>query len=155
MQFKTFAFALFATAVAAQSLQQLISEIPPCAKPCLDSASTKVGCSTVDNKCQCSKFDDLTKEAITCVSTSCSVDDLTKTTKISSQICAAVASGAGSSAVSSVVSSANGAATSALNSLASSATAATTSHTPTATPGAGHRAVAGLGFAAAVAALAL
>ncbi|KAI1370476.1 hypothetical protein F4677DRAFT_451355 [Hypoxylon crocopeplum] len=153
MQFKTLALALFATAAAAQSIQDLISQIPPCAKPCLDSASTKIGCSTTDNKCQCSKIDDLTKEAITCVSTSCESSDLTKTTQLSAQICAAVAADAGGAAVSSIVSSANGAVTSAVGSLVGSATGAAT--TPTAAPDAGSRAAAGLGFAAAMAALVL
>ncbi|KAI1778527.1 hypothetical protein F4818DRAFT_406377 [Hypoxylon cercidicola] len=152
MQFKTLAVALFATAAAAQSLPQLISQIPSCAKPCLDNASTAIGCSNTDANCQCSKFDDLTKEAITCVSTSCSTDDLTKTTKLSAQICAVVAEGAAGSAASSIVSSASAAVTSAVNSvLGGTATGAT----PTATPAAGNRAVAGLGFAAAIAALAL
>lgn len=79
MQFKTLAIALFAAAVSADSLQELISQIPSCAKPCLDDASTKIGCSTTDNKCQCSKIDDLTTQAIGCVSSSCSADDLTGT----------------------------------------------------------------------------
>ncbi|KAF3058119.1 putative cfem domain-containing protein [Daldinia childiae] len=153
MQFKTLAIALFAAAVTAESLQELISQIPSCAKPCLDSASTKVGCSTTDNKCQCSKIDDLTKEAITCVSTSCSADELVDTTKLSGEICANVAAAAGGAAVSSAISSASAAATSAIGSVIGSATDAAS--TPTATPGAGNRAVAGLGFAAAIAALAL
>ncbi|KAI0383330.1 hypothetical protein F5Y04DRAFT_32804 [Hypomontagnella monticulosa] len=154
MQFRTLALTLFATAVAAQSAQELIAEIPSCAKPCLDSASTKIGCSTTDVKCQCGKIDDLTSEAITCVSTSCNTDDLSKTTKLSAQICGAVALGAGGDAVTSLVSSASAAATSAIGSAVfGSATDATT--TPTATPAAGNRAVAGLGFAAAIAALAL
>ena len=78
----------------------------------------------------------------------------TETTKLSAQICGAVALGAGGDAVTSLVSSASAAATSAIGSAVfGSATDATT--TPTATPAAGNRAVAGLGFAAAIAALAL
>ncbi|KAI1418308.1 hypothetical protein F5Y13DRAFT_58 [Hypoxylon sp. FL1857] len=156
MQFKTLAFALFAAAVSADSLQELISQIPSCAKPCLDDASTKIGCSTTDNKCQCTKIDDLTTEAIGCVSTSCSADDLTETTQLSTQICLAVAQDIGGATYSSVLSSAGAAATSAIGSLTGvSATSASTTPSATATPGAGHRAAAGLGFAAAMAALAL
>ncbi|KAI0896675.1 hypothetical protein F4806DRAFT_436334 [Annulohypoxylon nitens] len=156
MQFTTLALALFAAAVSAQSTEQLISQIPSCAKPCLDDASTKIGCSTTDTSCQCSKIDDLTTQAIGCVSTSCSADDLTQTTKLSAEICAAIASDAGSAAASSAVSSAGSAATSVIASLTgATATSATTSATATPTTGAGNRAVAGLGFAAAVAALAL
>ncbi|KAI1455310.1 hypothetical protein F4805DRAFT_274955 [Annulohypoxylon moriforme] len=156
MQFTTLAVALFAAAVSAQSAQQLISEIPSCAKPCLDDASTKIGCSTTDTSCQCSKIDDLTTQAIGCVSTSCSADDLTQTTKLSAEICAAIASDAGSAAASSAVSSAGSAATSAIASLTGAdGTSSSTSATATPTTGAGNRAVAGLGFAAAVAALAL
>ncbi|KAI8965187.1 hypothetical protein F5Y11DRAFT_21128 [Daldinia sp. FL1419] len=154
MQFKTLAIALFAATVAAESVQELISQIPSCAKPCLDKASTTIGCKTTDSMCQCGKIDDLTKEAITCVSTSCSADDLTETTKLSGEICAAVAVDAGNDAFSSAVSGASAAATSAIGSVVfGSSTGA--APTPTATPGAGNRAVAGLGFAAAVAALAL
>ncbi|OTA98505.1 hypothetical protein M426DRAFT_17336 [Hypoxylon sp. CI-4A] len=151
MQFKTLAVALFAAVVAADSVQELISQIPSCAKPCLDNASTTIGCSTTDNKCQCGKIDDLTSEAIGCVSSSCSVDDLTAATKLSAEICAAVAVDAGGSAVTSAVSSAS----SAVNSAVGSLTGADATATPTATPGAGNRAVAGLGFAAAMAAFAL
>ncbi|KAI1099535.1 hypothetical protein F4804DRAFT_349299 [Jackrogersella minutella] len=154
MQFRTLALAFFAAAsVSADSVQELVAEIPSCAKPCLDDASTKIGCSTTDNTCQCSKITDLTTEAIGCVSTSCSADDLADTTKLSSEICAAVAADAGTAAASSALSSAGSAATSAVGSILGSATSATA--TPTATTGAGNRAVAGLGFAAAMAALAL
>ncbi|KAI6080507.1 hypothetical protein F4821DRAFT_58425 [Hypoxylon rubiginosum] len=152
MQFKTLAVAFFAAAVAADSVSDLVSQIPSCAKTCLDNASTAIGCSTTDTSCQCSKFDDLTKEGITCVSTSCTTDDLTKTTKLSAQICAAVAENAGGAAASSIVSSAGAAVTSAINSI--TGTGATPTATP-ATPAAGNRAVVGLGFAAAMAALAL
>ncbi|KAI1086564.1 hypothetical protein F5B19DRAFT_131349 [Rostrohypoxylon terebratum] len=155
MQFTTLALALFAAAVSAQSTAQLISQIPSCAKPCLDDASTKIGCSTTDTSCQCSKIDSLTTQAIGCVSISCSADDLTQTTKLSAEICASIASDAGSAAASSAVSSAGSAATSVIASLTgATATSATTGATATPT-GAGTRAVAGLGFAAAVAALAL
>ncbi|KAI1466216.1 uncharacterized protein F4812DRAFT_100326 [Daldinia caldariorum] len=154
MQFKTLAVALFAAAAAAESVQELISQIPACAKPCLDSASTKIGCSTTDSKCQCSKIDDLTQESITCVSTSCDSDGLTKMTKLSGEICAAVAADAGGAAASSLISSASAAATSAIGSaVSSSVTDAASSSTET--PGAGNRAAAGLGFAVAMAALAL
>ncbi|KAI2467432.1 hypothetical protein F4781DRAFT_312116 [Annulohypoxylon bovei var. microspora] len=157
MQFTALALALFAAAsVSAQSTQELISQIPSCAKPCLDDASTKIGCSTTDTTCQCGKIDDLTTQAIGCVSTSCSADDLTETTKLSAEICAVAAANAGGAAASSVVSSAGSAATSAIASLTgATATSSTTSATTTPATGAGNRAVAGLGFAAAVAALAL
>ncbi|KAI1808837.1 hypothetical protein F4811DRAFT_499128 [Daldinia bambusicola] len=154
MQFKTLAIALFAAAATAESIQELISQIPSCAKPCLDNASTKIGCSTTDNKCQCNKIDDLTQEAITCVSTSCNSDDLTKATKLSGEICAAVAADAGGAAASSLISSASAAATSAIGS-AVTGSATDAASAPTETPGAGNRAAAGLGFAVAMAALAL
>ncbi|KAI0179477.1 hypothetical protein GGR52DRAFT_308142 [Hypoxylon sp. FL1284] len=151
MQLKTLTFALFAAVVAADSVTDLVSQIPSCAKSCLDSASTKIGCSATDNRCQCTKLDDLTKEAISCVSSSCTADDLTKTTKLSAEICAAVAADAGGDAASSIMSKAGAVATSAVDSVFGSDTTAT----PTATPGAGNRATAGLGLAAAIAALAL
>ncbi|KAI1085194.1 hypothetical protein F5B20DRAFT_521326 [Whalleya microplaca] len=155
MQFKTLALSLFVAVAAADSVSELISQIPSCAKPCLDDASTKVGCSTTDNKCQCSKMDDLTKQAITCVSTSCAASDLTKVSELSAKICTAVAAGAGSDTASSLVASASGALTSAAGSLTGASASATATSTPTASPGAGSRAGVGMGLAAAMAALAL
>ncbi|KAL7622851.1 hypothetical protein AAE478_006530 [Parahypoxylon ruwenzoriense] len=153
MQFKTLALSLFVAVAAAESVQELISQIPSCAKPCLDSASTSIGCSTTDNKCQCSNINNLIQEAAGCVSTSCSANDLGETTQLSTRICAAVALEAGGDAVSSVISGASAAVTSVVGEVTGTGTDSTP--TATATPGAGHRSVAGLGFAAVVAALAL
>ncbi|KAI5852041.1 hypothetical protein GGS23DRAFT_542619 [Durotheca rogersii] len=195
MQFKTLALTLFLAAAAAESVQELVAQIPACAKTCLDNASTEVGCAVSDNKCQCGKANDLTQASLICVSTSCTSDELSDTTELSARICAAVALEAGGDAIKS----AGSAATSALGDAGSAATsvlgnagAAATSligdaaghvssliadatggspATPTPaspaaanpapadpatpTPGAGNRFVAGLGFAAAMAALAL
>lgn len=84
MQFKTLALALLASAAAADSVQELVSELPACAKKCLDDASAQIGCSATDVKCQCGKFTDLTDAAIGCLSLTCSSDELSGTCVFSS-----------------------------------------------------------------------
>ncbi|KAI5925161.1 hypothetical protein F4810DRAFT_91612 [Camillea tinctor] len=116
MQFKPLALALFVALVSADSVQDLVSQIPSCAKTCLDNASTTIGCATTDLACQCDKKTDLTKAAIVCVQGACSSDDLKKTTTVSAELCLAVAQQGVGSAVSSAVSSATAAAGSAVTS---------------------------------------
>ncbi|KAI0009942.1 hypothetical protein F4779DRAFT_335518 [Xylariaceae sp. FL0662B] len=152
-----FSFVAVGTVIAADdSVQDLISQIPSCATSCLDKASKAVGCAAGDNKCQCGKMDDLSQEALPCVSTSCEPSDLSTVTELSAKICAKVAVDAGGAAASSLVSSATGALGSAIGATATGASAsASATSTPSATPGAGSRAGVGMGLAAAMAALAL
>ena len=79
MQFKTVAFSLFTAIVAAESIDQLVSEIPSCATTCLSDAATKAGCAVDDYTCQCANILDITTNAVPCVSGACSSDDLTST----------------------------------------------------------------------------
>ncbi|RYP74126.1 hypothetical protein DL771_003184 [Monosporascus sp. 5C6A] len=98
MQIKTVAFSLFASLAAAQSVQELLEQIPSCARPCLANASRTIGCAVDDNACQCRNADELTSEAIFCVSTDCAPQDLGTTTTVSTQICLLIAKQAGSDA---------------------------------------------------------
>ncbi|KAI1635357.1 hypothetical protein F4809DRAFT_642596 [Biscogniauxia mediterranea] len=82
MQFKALALALFAAvAVSADtdSIQDLASQVPPCARSCI--ASFQIGCSTGD----------LIKAAFVCVQGACGSDDLEKTTTITGDLCIALA----------------------------------------------------------------
>ncbi|KAJ1326212.1 CFEM domain-containing protein [Microdochium nivale] len=159
MQFKTLAFTLFAGAVAAQSIQELVASVPKCAQPCIEKAAEQVGCKKDDVACQCNKADELTAAGTTCVATSCTnVADLTSTLEISTEICVKVAAAAGGAAASSAVSSATQAIGAASSSLAGAIPtirpSSTTSTVPTNSPTAGaarNGAVLGLAAAAAVA----
>ncbi|KAK5628898.1 hypothetical protein RRF57_004613 [Xylaria bambusicola] len=76
MQFKNIALSLFVAAVAAESVDELVKQIPSCATTCLNDGAKKVGCAVDDYKCQCGKITDITSDAIPCVSAACSSDDL-------------------------------------------------------------------------------
>ncbi|CAJ2502209.1 Uu.00g096030.m01.CDS01 [Anthostomella pinea] len=147
MHFQTALVALFAAVAAAETIDQLVAQIPSCATPCLASAAKSVGCGVSDANCQCEHITDLTKSALMCVSGACNQDDLKTTSETSTQICLAVAQQAGDSASSSALASASGAATSAASSLSSTASSATASATPAAAAHAG----AGMGLVGAAA----
>ncbi|KAI1363820.1 hypothetical protein F5Y08DRAFT_231591 [Xylaria arbuscula] len=171
MQFKTLALSLFAAVAAAESIDQLVAEIPSCATTCLNDAAKKAGCAVDDYTCQCTNILSITTDALPCVSGACSTDDLTKTSETTSNLCLQVAQQAGGDAYNSALDSLTSAIASATSSIGSEITGTATSTTatqtsdaasagsasPTATPGAANQAVAGMGMvgAAAIFALAL
>ncbi|EMR64030.1 hypothetical protein MGN70_007222 [Eutypa lata] len=148
MQFRIIALSLVASLVAADSVQDLIAQVPQCAVPCLNNAAKKVGCSATDNSCKCNKSTELASQAIVCVSSSCSTDELGKTTELTSEICLAVLKQAGGDAANSAVSSAGAAATSAISDALDlpSATAAATGSSTTPTTADAVRVGAGMGL---------
>ncbi|KAK8085361.1 hypothetical protein PG997_006632 [Apiospora hydei] len=75
MQFKTIVLSAFVALAAAESIQELVAQIPACTKKCLDDASKQIGCDASDNKCQCGKLDDLTAKATPCI-IACTDDDM-------------------------------------------------------------------------------
>ncbi|KAK8069844.1 hypothetical protein PG994_006460 [Apiospora phragmitis] len=165
MQFKTIVLSAFVALAAAETIQELVAQIPACTKKCLDDASKQIGCDTTDNKCQCGKLDDLTSKATPCI-IACTNDDMSKTIELSGKICAKVGSAQIGSAVSSVASDVSTKVGSALSTASAKATSvygditATASHaasTSTPTPAAAGRNMvgAGAGLAAAVVAMAL
>ncbi|KAI1327191.1 hypothetical protein F5Y16DRAFT_199619 [Xylariaceae sp. FL0255] len=129
MQIRTALTIVFATAATAQSIPQLVSQIPSCAVSCIDNAATSAGCSTTDYSCQCNKIETITSNSLPCVQKACSSADLTKTTQLTTQICLAVAQGAASSAYSSAYTSALSSALSATSSAGSVTSAAATTTT--------------------------
>lgn len=78
MQIKTIVLSTFVALAAAETIQELVAQIPPCTKKCLDDASKQIGCDSSDNKCQCSKIDDLTSKSTPCI-INCQSDDLSST----------------------------------------------------------------------------
>ncbi|GAP84600.1 putative CFEM domain-containing protein [Rosellinia necatrix] len=129
MQFKTAALSLFVALAAADSIDDIAAKIPACAKTCLNDGSTAAGCAVSDHKCQCSEIDAITKNSILCITSSCDGDDLNETTKVTTELCLAVAQQVGddtfSSAVDSITSKAAGAFTSATGAAGSAFTSAT------------------------------
>ncbi|KAK6845864.1 hypothetical protein PG990_007681 [Apiospora arundinis] len=165
MQFKTIVLSAFVALAAAETIQELVAQIPACTKKCLDDASQKIGCASTDNKCQCGKIDDLTKNATPCI-IGCQSDDMSKTLELSGKICAKVGGAQVGDAVSSIASGASTAIGGALSTASAKATSiygditATASHaastaSPTPAKAAAGRNMAGAGFAAAVVAMAL
>ncbi|KAK7991671.1 hypothetical protein PG996_013310 [Apiospora saccharicola] len=163
MQFKTILISAFVALAAAESIQDLVAQIPACTKNCLNDASKQIGCDSSDNKCQCGKIDDLTKNATPCI-IGCQNDDMSKTLELSGKICAKVGGAQVGSAVSSLASEASTKIGGALSTASAKATSvygditATASHaanTATPTPAGAGRNMAGAGLAAAVVAFAL
>ncbi|KAK8098067.1 uncharacterized protein PG998_013553 [Apiospora kogelbergensis] len=166
MQFKAVVLSAFVALAAAETIQELVAQIPACTKQCLDDASKKINCATTDNKCQCGKIDDLTKAATPCI-IGCENDDMSKTLEISGKICAKVGGAQVGDAVSSIASGASTAIGGALSTASAKATSvigditATASHSAAATSSpspaaaANGRNMAGAGLAAAVVAFAL
>ncbi|KAK8045407.1 hypothetical protein PG993_005431 [Apiospora rasikravindrae] len=163
MQFKTIVLSAFVALAAAESIQELVAQIPACTKKCLDDASKQIGCDASDNKCQCGKLDDLTAKSTPCI-IACTDDDMSKTIELSGKICAKVGGAQVGSAVSSLASGASTAIGGALSTASAKATSvygditATASHaasTSTPTPAAAGRNMVGAGLAAAVVAMAL
>ncbi|KAI0427604.1 hypothetical protein F5Y09DRAFT_315713 [Xylaria sp. FL1042] len=177
MQFKTVVLSLFVALAAADSLDDLAAQIPSCAKTCIDDGAKKAGCASTDYTCECSNITSITANAFSCVSSSCSADDLQKTTDATTSLCLAVAQQVGGDAYSSAINSLTSAAGSALSSATaavgsatgsagsaftsataaagSSLTSAATGASPTATPAAANQAVAGMGMVGAAAMFAL
>ncbi|KAI0394302.1 hypothetical protein F5Y17DRAFT_428461 [Xylariaceae sp. FL0594] len=103
MQFKTALLSLFVALTTAQSIDQIVAQFPACAKPCLDSASKSAGCDVNDHKCQCSKIDDITSDSVLCLAQQCSSDELQTASKVSGELCVAVAGQSGGDEISSIV----------------------------------------------------
>ncbi|KAI1133321.1 hypothetical protein F5Y10DRAFT_228751 [Nemania abortiva] len=129
MQFKTVALSLFVAAAAADSISDIAAQIPSCAQSCLQDGAKQAGCSTTDYTCQCSNITSITSNSVLCVSTSCSSDDLQETSKVTTELCLAVAQQVGGDSFSSALDSITGAAGSAFTSATAAIGSALTSAT--------------------------
>ncbi|KAH7051284.1 hypothetical protein B0J12DRAFT_740208 [Macrophomina phaseolina] len=63
------------------------ADIPACAQPCIAKAAPQVGCDANDLKCKCSKADELSSKAASCVMDACSNEDVLKAAKVSREVC--------------------------------------------------------------------
>ncbi|KAL7936403.1 hypothetical protein V8C35DRAFT_295403 [Trichoderma chlorosporum] len=66
----TLVLATFAAVVYGQS----ISDIPPCALPCIESAAEAQGCGATDVTCACAHFSAIEGASLECVVDACGDD---------------------------------------------------------------------------------
>ncbi|KAH8165469.1 hypothetical protein CIB48_g2767 [Xylaria polymorpha] len=91
MRFKTVTLSLYAALAAASRMDDLVSQMPSCARECLDVDSKTVGCDTNDHRCQCTNIYGITDGSAPCISTGCTSDDQKEITKIITEVCLDVA----------------------------------------------------------------
>ncbi|KXH38827.1 hypothetical protein CNYM01_06006 [Colletotrichum nymphaeae SA-01] len=155
----TIVVSILAALVAAETIDQLVAEIPTCAVTCIRDGAQSVNCDITDFACSCGKVEQLTAKVVPCLASSgCSSTDQATVLQLASQICAQVAAGGTSSgtasagSVTAAATTASGTTTSSRSGTATGA-AVTTTTSPAA---AGRAQVAGwAGAIAAAAAFAL
>ncbi|KAI8944134.1 hypothetical protein F4801DRAFT_247032 [Xylaria longipes] len=103
MRFKTVGISLFAVLAAAGHMGDLVSQMPACARKCLDEDSKKAGCAIDDHRCQCTKIPGIADGSAPCISTGCGSEDQKETTKIATEICLDVAHEVGSGTFNSAI----------------------------------------------------
>ncbi|KAI0466706.1 hypothetical protein F4859DRAFT_518760 [Xylaria cf. heliscus] len=91
MRFKIVVLPLFVALAAASRMDDLVSQMPSCARKCLDEDSKNAGCDIDDYRCQCTKIQEINNSSTSCISTSCSSDDQNKATQITTEICLDIA----------------------------------------------------------------
>ncbi|KAI1756292.1 hypothetical protein F4782DRAFT_485586 [Xylaria castorea] len=129
MRSKILVLSLFAVLTAASRIDDLLSQMPACARKCFDEDSKKAGCATDDHRCQCTKIYSITDGSAPCISTGCNSEDQKETTKIATEICLDVAHDIGTGTFNSVMHSLAGVAGSAIAGLTSAIGPAFTSAT--------------------------
>lgn len=80
MQFKTIALASFLGLAAAASdsdVSSLAAQLPSCSTSCLDDAASSQGCDSTDYTCLCENMDAISKNATSCLTSSCSISNIT------------------------------------------------------------------------------
>ncbi|KAM4064502.1 CFEM domain-containing protein [Hirsutella rhossiliensis] len=94
--------AVAALAVAALANAQSLSDIPSCARPCIDNAvKENTQCSTTDIPCVCKNFDAVQGPATSCVLKACGQDvALTKVLPATQALCKNAGSGGSQSSAS-------------------------------------------------------
>ncbi|TKW54448.1 hypothetical protein CTA1_9709 [Colletotrichum tanaceti] len=132
MKYTLVAF-LLAASVAAQTIDQLVEEIPTCAVTCIRDGAQKVNCDVTDFTCSCAKVGELTSSVVPCLATSgCSSSDQAKVLQIATQICAKVGEGGQVSAAATSGAATSGTATTTSARTATEASAVTSTTAPSA-----------------------
>ncbi|KAK1589889.1 uncharacterized protein LY79DRAFT_670287 [Colletotrichum navitas] len=82
---------LLVAIVAADTINQLVDQIPTCAVTCISDQANAVGCDITNFACSCGKISELTPKVVSCLATSgCSTADQAKVFQITPQICAQI-----------------------------------------------------------------
>ncbi|KAK1705941.1 uncharacterized protein BDZ83DRAFT_552075, partial [Colletotrichum acutatum] len=85
----TIAVSFLAALVAAETIDQLVAEIPTCAVTCIRDGAQSVNCDITDFACSCGKVEQLTAKVVPCLASSgCSSTDQATVLQLASQICA-------------------------------------------------------------------
>lgn len=81
MQFVIIALSGLASLAAAASsdanVTSLVAQLPSCSVSCLEAAATSAGCGASDYSCQCSHTDAVEANATSCLTSSCSISNIT------------------------------------------------------------------------------
>ncbi|KAK2008294.1 hypothetical protein LZ32DRAFT_462481 [Colletotrichum eremochloae] len=85
---------LLVAIVAADTINELVDQIPTCAVTCIRDQGKAVGCDITDFACSCGKITQLTPKVVSCLATSgCSTADQAKVFQVTPQICAQITGG--------------------------------------------------------------
>lgn len=79
MKYTAVALAFCAAVATADSIEDLVTQLPACALPCFQAATGEIGCKDGDFACQCSKVDQFTTAVLPCVTKQCKPEDLAST----------------------------------------------------------------------------
>ncbi|KAK1992578.1 hypothetical protein LX36DRAFT_588120 [Colletotrichum falcatum] len=85
---------LLVSIVAADTINELVDQIPTCAVTCIRDKSEEVGCDITNFACSCGKIADLSPKVVSCLAANsgCSDADQSKVFQLTPQICAQVSS---------------------------------------------------------------
>lgn len=85
MQSKNIVLASFLglAAAASSDVMSLVAKLPSCSTPCLVAGAASAGCGITDYSCQCQNEKAISLNATSCLTTSCSIADITSTLSIS------------------------------------------------------------------------
>ena len=76
MQFKLVALSLLASLAAAETVQELTSELPSCAVTCINNAARDNNCATDDQECKCKNAAKIMDPAFECAADTCTANEL-------------------------------------------------------------------------------
>lgn len=93
MQFNNIVLAGFLGLAAAASsdsssdVSSLVAKMPSCSIPCLEAAATSAGCDETDYACQCENQQAVSMNATSCLTTSCSISNITSAFSLQLMMC--------------------------------------------------------------------
>ncbi|OHE97588.1 hypothetical protein CORC01_07203 [Colletotrichum orchidophilum] len=120
----TIVASFLAVLAVAETVDQLVAQIPTCAVTCIRDGAQSVNCDVEDFACSCGKVTQLTATVVPCLASSgCSSADQATVLQLATQICAQVGSSSASA----------GSGTAAATTSTGTKTSSSSSHSGTAT----------------------